>query len=210
LPEGFRSVLALGAQVSLWDRLVLKWMARMREEHPAVALHVEADYSPSLMRQLADGLLDIGVMYQPRQTPGVIVEDLFEETLVLVSSRERCVSPGWVEDYVFVDWGESFRSQHGEAFPAMETPAISVGLGALGLQYLLQEGGSGYFALRMVESLVERGRLFMVKGAPSVRRSTYVAYTSNPKDADVLTHALTALRDIAAESSEAPSPISAL
>ena len=28
LPEGYRTVLALGAQVSLWERLILEWMPR--------------------------------------------------------------------------------------------------------------------------------------------------------------------------------------
>ena len=51
----------------------------MRHKAPDVALQVEADYSHSLMRQLADSLLDIGVMYTPRQTPGLVIDDLFDE-----------------------------------------------------------------------------------------------------------------------------------
>ena len=68
--RGYRTILALGAQVSLWDRLILKWMPRMREKAPDIALRVEADYSISLMRQLSDGLLDIGVMYTPLSSGG--------------------------------------------------------------------------------------------------------------------------------------------
>jgi len=105
LPEGYRTVLALGAQVSLWERLILDWMPRMRRQAPEVALQVQADYSNSLMRQLTDGLLDICVMYQPRQAAGIVIEDLFEETLVMAARTPRAVSPDWVEDYVFVDWG---------------------------------------------------------------------------------------------------------
>ncbi|MGI9311247.1 MAG: LysR family transcriptional regulator [bacterium] len=197
LPEGYRTVLALGAQVSLWEQLVLEWMPRMRAQAPTVALQVQADYSNSLMRQLSDGLLDIGVMYQPRQAGGLVVEDLFEETLVMAAKDRREVSLNWVEDYVFVDWGDTFRTHHGEAFPDMETPAVSVGLGALGLQYILQNGGSGYFPLRMVEPLVENGALHLVGGAPSTQRAAYVVYTENPKDEEALELALVILRDIA-------------
>lgn len=197
LPEGYRTVLALGAQVSLWERLVLRWMARMRHQMPTVALRVEADYSSSLMRQLTDGLLDIGVMYQPRHAPGLVVEDLFEETLVMASTDEREVSSGWVEDYVFVDWGDSFRVQHGEAFPDLETPAVAVGLGALGLQYVLQNGGSGYFPIRMVEPLIDEGKLHLVKGAPTARRPAYMVYNAHPKDDGALHQALEGLREIA-------------
>lgn len=197
LPEGYRTVLALGAQVSLWERLILDWMPRMRRQAPAVALQVQADYSNSLMRQLSDGLLDICVMYQPRHAAGLVIEDLFEETLVMASREPRDVSMDWVEDYVFVDWGDTFHADHSEAFPDLETPAVSVGLGALGLQYILQNGGAGYFPRRMVDPLVAAGELHLVRGAPTARRPAYVVYTDNPKDREVLALALDTLRDIA-------------
>ena len=202
LPEGYHTVLALGAQVSLWERLVLRWMARMRRQMPTVALRVDADYSDSLMRQLIDGLLDIGVMYQPRHAPGLVVEDLFEETLVMASTDERTVSSAWVKDYVFVDWGDMFRSQHSEAFPDLETPAVTVGLGALGLQYILQNGGSAYFPMRMVEPLIDEGRLHLVKDAPTARRPAYVVYNGNPKDDEALNQALDELRAIAGDAQD--------
>ena len=201
LPEGFSMVLALGAQVSLWDRLVLKWMPRMRIKAPDVAIRVEADYSTSLMRQLIDGLLEIGVMYTPRQTPGLIIEDLIEESLIMVSTSKRRVSEGWVEDYVFVDWGDVFRAQHGGLFPEMETAAVSVGHGWLGLQYILDNGGSGYFPVRVVEPMLKQGKLFPVGGAPAVRRPAYVVYTNSPKNQNVLELALDELRLVAAEAS---------
>ena len=202
LPEGYRTVLALGAQVSLWERLILDWMPRMRRQAPTVALQVQADYSHSLMRQLSDGLLDICVMYQPRHIAGLVIEDLFEETLVMAAREPRDVSLDWVEDYVFVDWGDTFRVQHSEAYPDLETPAVSVGLGALGLQYILQNGGSGYFPRRMVDPLVASGEMHLVRGAATVRRPAYVVYTTNPKDEEVLTLALDTLRDIAKDATK--------
>ena len=66
LPERFNHTIGLGSQVSLWDSLILKWMPWMRKNAAEIALHVEADYSPSVMRQVSDGLFDIGVMYHPR------------------------------------------------------------------------------------------------------------------------------------------------
>jgi DNA-binding transcriptional LysR family regulator len=123
LPENFSHGIGLGSQVSLWDSLILKWIPWMRQNAASVAIHVEADYSPSLMRQLSDGLLDIGVMYNPRQTPGLVIEDLLEETLVLVATDRREVRDDWVEDYVFVDWGEEFRRRHGDSSTFCKTAA---------------------------------------------------------------------------------------
>ncbi len=169
----------------------------MRHDAPNVALNVQADYSTSLMRQLSDGLLDIGVMYQPRHVSGLVVADLFEETLVMASNSPRTVSMDWVEDYVFVDLGDIFRAQHSEAFPNLETPAVSVGLGALGLQYILQNGGSGYFPRRIIDPLVQDGKVHLVKGAPTMSRPAYVVYTSTPKNESILRVALKTLHKVA-------------
>ena len=196
LPENFSHSIGLGSQVSLWDSLVLKWMPWMRRNAADVAIHVEADYSPSLMRQLSDGLLDIGVMYNPRQTPGLIVEDLLEETLVLVATDQRKLREDWVEDYVYVDWGNEFRASHGEAFPDMETPAVSVGLGSLGLEYILQNGGSGYFPIRVVQPYLEQKKLFLVETAPQLQRPAYVVYTENARDQETLDIALAGLHEV--------------
>ncbi len=202
LPEGFRATLGLGTQMSLADRLIPQWISWMRTQEAQVALRVEADYSISIMRQLADGLLDIGVLYSPRQTPGLVVELLLEESLVLVSTRVRRATREWLADYVFVDWGDDFRAQHGEAFSAMETPAVSFGLGPLALQYVLENGGSGYFPLRVVRPLLEQGRLHRVDGAPTIRRPAYMAYAADPADPPLTELALDGLRQVAARDNE--------
>lgn len=199
LPENFSHGIGLGSQVSLWDSLILKWIPWMRQNAGDVAIHVEADYSPSLMRQLSDGLLDIGVMYNPRQTPGLVIEDLLEETLILVATDQRELSEGWIEDYVFVDWGAEFRRRHGEVFPDMDTPAVSVGLGSLGLEYIRQNGGSGYFPVRVVQPAIDRGELFPVTGAPTMQRPAYMVYPEVARFRETLDLALDGLREIASQ-----------
>jgi DNA-binding transcriptional LysR family regulator len=169
----------------------------MRHNASDIAIHVEADYSPSLMRQLSDGLLDIGVMYNPRQTPGLVIEDLLEETLILVATDQRELTEGWIEDYVFVDWGAEFRRRHSEAFPGMDTPAVSVGLGSLGLEYIRQNGGSGYFPMRVVQPAIDRGELFVVAQAPTMQRPAYMVYPEVARFRETLDLALTGLREIA-------------
>lgn len=202
LPDGFRASIGLGTQVSLWERLVIRWIAWMREALPDVALRLEADYSPSQMQRLSDGLLDIGVMYLPRHTPGLVIEKLLVEKLVLVSTKPRAATPDWRADYVFVDWGDDFRAEHRQAFPEMETPAVSVGLGAMGLQHILAHGGSGYFPLRAVQSLLKGKRLHRVARAPVFERPAYMVYSAEPNDEALLNQALRGLRHIAAKAGE--------
>ena len=197
LPENFTHAIGLGSQVSLWYSLIPEWIPWMRQHASDVAIHVEADYSRSLMRQLSDGLLDIGVMYNPRQTPGLIIEDLLVETLVLVSTKQREMVNGWDDDYVYVDWGAEFRVRHSEAFPDMNTPAVSVGLGSLGLEYILQNGGSGYFPLRVLQPYIDDEKLFQVEGAPVMQRPAYMVYPEIGRYQETLDLALSGLREIA-------------
>ena len=198
LPEGFRDSFALGTVTTgLWERFGIRWIRKMRRAAPDVALRLDVDYSEDLLRNLSDGLLDIGVMYQPRSSPGLVVENLFKEKLVLVSTEKHTIRDDWMRQYVFVNWGYNYRAQHYEAFPEMPAPAISLGVSSLGLRYLLEIGGAAYLSLNVVRRLVAEGRLFRVKGAPVFSRPSYVVYPESPTDPDIMQLALNTLHAIA-------------
>lgn len=200
LPPGFRTVLAIGGQFSLWDRLLLTWIPWMREAMPEVAIRAEVGVSDGLMRQLAEGLLDIGVMYSPQSRPGVTIEKLLEERLVMVATPGAGVGadhPG----YVFVDWGPEFRQSHSQAFPDLPTPAVSVALGALGLRHILANGGCAYLPMRVVRGYLADGRLSVVAGAPEFRRPAFLVYPATDAS-DWLDTALRGLRHVAALDAE--------
>jgi len=201
LPPGFRTVLNIGGQFSLWDRLLVQWIPWMRTAMPDVALKAEVGQSDGLMRQLVEGLLDVGVMYSPIGRPGLHIEKLLEERLVMVSTRRRSVSD-WDDDYVLVDWGPEFRTSHSQAFPDLKTPAVSVGLGALGLQHILAYGGTGYFPMRTVRGYLTAGRLSPVTGAPEFRRPAYLVHAEDETREEWFATALDGLRYVASLESE--------
>ncbi|HLN23091.1 MAG TPA: LysR family transcriptional regulator [Patescibacteria group bacterium] len=201
LPPGFRSVLTVGGQFSLWDRMLLRWVPWMRAAMPDVALRVEVGLSDGLMRQLSEGLIDVGVMYSPLGRPGLVTEKLLEERLVLVSTTPREVGQ-WDGGYVFVDWGPEFRAAHSQAFPDLSTPAISVSLGALGLQHILANGGFGYFPMRVVRPYMLDNRLYIVPNAPEFRRPAYMVYPAADEQADWLRTAVRGLRYVASLETE--------
>ncbi|OIR08042.1 HTH-type transcriptional regulator CysL [mine drainage metagenome] len=201
LPPGFRSVLTVGGQFSLWDRMLLRWVPWMREAKPDVALRVEVGLSDGLMRQLSEGLLDIGVMYSPQSRPGLVMEKLLEERLVLVSTTPRVMGQ-WDGGYVFVDWGPEFRAAHSQNFPDLSTPAVSVGLGALGLQHILANGGFGYYPMRVARPYLAAGRLHLVADAPDFRRPAYMVYPAADDQSEDLRIAVRGLRHVAALESE--------
>ncbi len=201
LPEDYQALLTIGAQFSLWDRLLLQWMGWMRSTAPNVALRAEVGQPDGLMRQIVDGILDIAVMYTPQARKGLQVEQIMEDTLVLASTRPGPVSTR-EPDYVYVDWGAEFRANHSMAFPKLDTPAIRVGLGNLALGNILEFGGSGYFPARIVRSFVEDGRLSVDEDAPAFQRPAFVVFPAD-HDSDVIDTSLAGLRLLAQRESNA-------
>jgi len=200
LPDTFETVLSVGGQYTLWDRVLQLWVAEMRRADPGVALRAEVARPDELTRLLFDGGLDIAVLYAPQPRAGLRIEPLLEERLVLVSTGTTAVWPGDA-GYVMVDWGPEFGNDHAAAFPDIDTPALTVGLGALGLAHILQEGGSAYFPYRVIQPHVAAGSLHLVSRAPEFTRPAFVAW-QNREDA-VLSRAVDRLRAIARAETQA-------
>lgn len=182
LPEELEAMISLGVQLNLWQQITPVWIEQMQKNSPEVGTRVVMDYSDSLLRKLADGELDLALTYVNRQQAELRTELLMEDTLVLVATEQRKVRTDWVPDYVFVDWGDEFSDAHALAFPDTQAPRLSVGLGMVGLDYILNYGGAGYFPERMVDELVEKGRLFYVEYAPTFKRPVYLSYPKDPVD----------------------------
>jgi DNA-binding transcriptional LysR family regulator len=201
VPPGRRAVLTVGCEVSLWDPLLLDWLIWMRHAAPQLALRTEVGVADVLLNQVSDGVLDIAILYAPQQRPGLRIELLIEEKLVLVTTSRRGKAVR-ASDYVFVDWGPEFAAQHNLAFPALASPGVVAGLGPLGCEYLLQAGGSGYFRLSVVRNHIKSGRLRLVPDAPEFLYPAYAVYSANA-DAKLVAPALAGLRHVAGSDPDA-------
>ena len=191
LPSRYCATLRIGGRTALWEGLLPDWLRWMREQAKDVAIHAEIGFEEDLMRRLIEGTLDIGLMYTPSHSPGLIVEHWFDEMLVLVSSRPDVTRPG--DDYIYVEWGAAFDIQHTRSHPDLEPPPLTVNIGWLGVQLMLANGGTCYLPSRMAKPLIESGRLYVVTDVPRYPLSVYMVYakeTDNP----VIRQALDGLR----------------
>ena len=195
LPDRFRASLRVGGRIALWEGFLPEWVGWLRRTAADVAVRSEIGFEEDLMRRLIEGTLDIGLMYTPTHSPGLVVEQLFEERLVLVSSRADAREPG--EDYVYVEWGPGFYGQHAQSYPQLERPAQTVNIGWLGVQLILHNGGSCFLPMRMAEPLIATGRLHRVPDSPQYLHPVYVVY---PRESDnaMLAMAVQGLREHAA------------
>ena len=179
LPEGFRGAFTVGGQYSLWEGFLLEWLARTRAENPRIAIKAQMGFSETLMQELVDGVLDLGVMYAPQGRPGFEVELLFEDELILVT-REKNTTGRPDESYVLIDWGPEFLADHALNFPEISLPGTHLELGSLSLQYLITTNSSGYVPRRLVRPLLRDKTLSRVKGAPVFSYPAYAVYPSDP------------------------------
>ncbi|MBF1802196.1 LysR family transcriptional regulator [Alloalcanivorax profundimaris] len=173
LPEGAGRTVTLGAEISLWNPWLLDWLVRLREDFPDAAIRAEVGERAILHEKLEQGVLDAALVHQPDYWPGMQVEQLMEEKLILVRGTGRD-SP-----YVYVDWGVDFRRQHDSAWPERSRASVSIDLGPLALRYILRHGGSGYFRTRVVQPYLEDGTLRREEDAPEFTYPVYLIYGKN-------------------------------
>jgi DNA-binding transcriptional LysR family regulator len=195
--SGFRATLTVGGRIGLWEDLLLRWLPIFSKLAPDIAVRALIGFEPELMDALIEGRADIGVMYTPTSRPGLTVELLLEERLVMVSTRPQ-PSAELHTDYIYVDWGPEFFAQHALAFPNFAGAALTVNIGWLGLQGILAHGGSGYFPMRMLHEHELAGRLHRVDAAPEFRLPAYLCFPSKT-DSEPLSLALDTIRRVAAE-----------
>lgn len=191
VPPGHSAVLTVASEVSLWQPLLLDWVIWMRRSLPDIAVRAHVDVPADLINQVASGLIDAAIMYAPQHRPGLIIDLLMEEELVLVATDSE--NDG-IDDanYINVDWGPDFALHHGVSFPEV-APALFSNLGPLALTYLLAEGGSAYLRKSAAQPYIATGQFHLVPGSPQFSYPVYVVYSANADDT-TLQRALAGLR----------------
>ncbi|MGB3866842.1 MAG: LysR family transcriptional regulator [Xanthobacteraceae bacterium] len=195
IPKGLSGALAVGARIGLWDEFLLEWLPMMRAHRPNIAIHIESGPEPEIMRGLIEGRIDIGVLYTPQSRPGLKVEKLFDEQLMMVSTDPRS-PPEPRPGYIYIEWGPEFYARHNVCFPNFGGAALSANIGWIGLQYALKNGGSGYFPARIVRPYLDAGSLHIVEGAPDFMIPAYAVYPVE-HDAEMFGDALTFMHTLA-------------
>ncbi|WP_343079653.1 LysR family transcriptional regulator [Ostreiculturibacter nitratireducens] len=166
VPDGFTRTLTLGAQVSLWPRLGFRWVDALRNLQPDLGIRAEVGTPEQLTRAMSEGVMQIALTYTPTLRPGMTVEKVMEEDLVLVARWEDPDLSDLRGRYVYIDWGEDFFQFHNRALPNLSNPGLTLAMGALAARYLIDREFAAYLPARYVKRYVDREQMFLVPGAP--------------------------------------------
>lgn len=189
-------LLRLGAHPSLAGDLLMRWGSALNDRQPRLHIHLEADYSHALVRQVSAGALDLGLIFIADATAGLVVEQVAEDRLLMVSNRALALEQVDADNYLYIDWGWGYNAAHSERLAHLQHSRLSCGLATLGLPWLLDNGGCAYLPQRQVAPLLAAGRLQRVAAAPEFKRPLFVTYASDAQDSAPLQAALDALRQV--------------
>jgi DNA-binding transcriptional LysR family regulator len=196
LPAGYRGSLTLRARIALWDGFLPKWSEWMRQQVPDVSLRTEIGFEEDIMQGLVQGTTDIGLMYTPENRPGLGIEYLFDESLLLVSTDPDAHWPN--DRYIHVDWGAEFEAQFSTHYPEVEAPALLANVGWLAIQQILHAGGSAFVPQRLARPFIESGRLFRLPGSRIISLPAYLVFPQDKQDS-ISRKALEGLRLLGAQ-----------
>lgn len=166
IPEGYTESLSIGAQYSLWPRLGFRWIDQLRKAKPELNIRAELGMPDRLTRFLIEGVIQVGLLYTPQIRPGLSVQKLLEEELILVAAWEN-PDMNLSGRYAFIDWGPEFVQAHALHLPELTNPGLTLSLGALGAEYIRSRKMAAYLPARYVKRYVDAGELHLVPDAPT-------------------------------------------
>jgi DNA-binding transcriptional LysR family regulator len=183
LPEGTGNLVTIGAETSLWNPLFLECIKKIRASNPDLAIRAEVGDAQHLLNSLRNGSMEIALLHQPEYSFDLVVEQLLEEKLIQIQSVSTPAP------YIYVDWGATFGKQHDAALPQLARTSLNLNLGPLAINYILQNGGRGYFRTRVVQKHIEEGTLEQVPDSPEFSYPIYLVFrreSTNPSQHTLL------------------------
>jgi DNA-binding transcriptional LysR family regulator len=185
--------IAIGGVSSLWDILLQDWLDQLMLKHSKLSVIAEVHGPEVLVRKLIDGALDLIFMFESTQMPEVMVEDVGQINLIMVSSSNNISVEEAFKDYVLVDWGTSFAVTHAQHFPDIPSPKLRVQIGRLAYNHILECGGTAYLAESMVNFELNNEKLFRVADTPVIKRTAYAAFLPSSDKKELIQSAITDL-----------------
>ena len=191
IPEGIDTLLSIAALPSIWDIFLENWLNWTHNTNLSTALKADVMRTDSIMRNLLDGTIDLGFVFDPPKTPQLLVKELLPVPLVMVSTDSSAITEKAIkENYVFVDWGTAFTMSHARLYPDAPPPILRAGVGRIALSFIKQCGGAAYLPEAMIDE--ELGTtLYRVENAAVIHKEAYAIYSQTSRKLDTINNVLT-------------------
>lgn len=173
LPEEFTHSVAFAGQYALWRTMLTEWLFEARSALPHIAFRASAGASARLNRDLADGFLDMAVLYDPVFRRDISSEKLFDDKLVLVSGAS---DDNWRKHYVRIEWGQSLGVEIASRLNITPAAGLVIDLGNQSARWLIDQKMCGFMPKKLVRSQLDSGALRLVEDVPDFDYPAYVCW----------------------------------
>jgi len=177
IPAKARQILAIGATDTIWQSLLLGAVSSLHANDPELALRMETGTAESLTREVLDGTLDAICLFDPPVLPVLQATIVGEVPLILVSTQPSIsVDQVFSGDFVQIEWGRADGALQLQIPDSNNASMIRTSVGWLGLQWLLQQGGSAYLPESLAAPHLLAKKLYPVPDAPVLKRTVHLIF----------------------------------
>ncbi|MDX1269640.1 MAG: HTH-type transcriptional regulator HdfR, partial [Oceanisphaera sp.] len=160
LSERQTQQLAVAGTANLWDAYLQEGLHRLYCELPALSLRADIRTPEQMTRALLGRTLDLAFLTDPARIEGVRHVAIHTMELQLVSSYQNLdTTKAMAQDYIRIDWGTAFNTQHAKLFNTATPPLLHTGSVRIALEYLLHHGGSTFLPSSMINNYQEQEQL---------------------------------------------------
>ncbi|WP_457578622.1 LysR family transcriptional regulator [Ensifer adhaerens] len=196
--EHYEGTLRVSGQFSLMQSLFLDWIEELHKSNRRLSLQLEADSSPKIISDLAEGAADIGVVFAPQFLPDLSIEEIGTERLVMVSTDFENIRDVTPDRYIRACYTAYVERTHAELLPHLAHSPMTAGYEELAVGLIKRLGGTAYLPERAISRLQDSGvDLRVVTDAPEMQQPVYVALQRRRRHDPLLNKAIRALKKVA-------------
>ena len=195
--EAFDRMMQIGLQHDIAAVLTGPVMQRVRDMLPTTAFYLEVDYSIQMVADLLGGGLDLALVFTPRYTPDLHVEEIGTLQYRMVSTEPMPLEAVTPQTYILPEISPVFTRLHAEALPHLGTSPLACGQSGAICDLLTALGGTSYLSQPVADQNIRAGRLHAVENGPVIDQPVYAVLSLRHRHQRSHARVLQAVREIA-------------
>jgi DNA-binding transcriptional LysR family regulator len=191
--EGERLLPVAENMISTWNRAGQEVSIELQEARPEVAIQAEGHSQETLLRLLAEKLLDLIVVTDPQTDPSIRTEKIGQLHLTMGAMDRTDLKHAISDGYVYVDWGTAFSGFHARKLGGSVRPVLHVNLSSIATGIIESRGGAAYLPRTVIEGSKQ---LKVIDEAPVFVRPIYACYRQQNPQGDLIRELIELMREI--------------
>lgn len=168
--------LTMAGTPNIWDAYLQQCLSEVAKAFSGYAFQAEVLSRELLNRHLLERTLDMAFAFESFKSDELVSKKVADIRLELVATSQSSVDEALSQQYVYVDWGTRFSSEHAERHGQKTAPYLRTSTGGIALDFILKNGGSAYLPTSITAAYLATEQLYHVKASEPWVRPVYLTY----------------------------------